>query len=231
MSAQKALLLIGSPKGKASASWAIGNYLLRKLEAAGMGAEEMFVSAALRTPESRDDMLAAVDAADLVVISFPLYIDQLPAPLIQAMELIADHRKAKAAVSPGADAHAGRLVAIVHCGFPETFQNRAAVDIMRRFATEAGFVWAGELSMGMGGAVGGNALEKGGGMVKNVVKALEATTVSLAAGGLIPESATALAGKPMMPTWIYLLFANFGLKGLARKNGVIKRIHDRPYAP
>lgn len=230
MSTQKALLLIGSPKGKASASWAIGNYLLRKLEAAGMGAEEMFVSAALRTPENRNDMLAAVDAADLVIVSFPLYIDQLPTPLIQALELIADHRKAKAVASPGADPHAGRLVAIVHCGFPETFQNQAAVDIMRRFATEAGFVWAGELSMGMGGAVGGDSLEKESGMVKNVVKALKAATVSLASGGLIPESATALAGKPMMAMWIYLLFANFGLKGLARKNGVVKRIHDRPYA-
>jgi len=230
MSAPKALLLIGSPKGKASASWAIGNYLLRKLETGGMKTEEMFVSAALRTRESRNDMLAAVDAADLVVVSFPLYIDQLPAPLIQAMELIADHRKAKGVISPGPDPQAGRLAVIVHCGFPETFQNQAAVDIMRRFAAEAGFVWAGELSMGMGGAVGGKALEKAGGMVKNVVKALEVTAVSLTAGGLIPESATALAGKPMMATWIYLLFANFGMKGLARKNGVRKRIHDRPYA-
>ncbi len=34
----------------------------------------------------------------------------------------------------------------------------------------------------------------------------------------------------MMAMWIYLLFANFGLKSLARKNGVGKRIHDRPYA-
>ncbi len=230
MSAQKALLLTGSPKGKASASWAIGNYLLRKLETGGMEAEEMFVSAALRTPESRNDMLAAVDAADLIIVSFPLYIDQLPAPLIQVLELISDHRKAKAVASPGAVPHAGRLAAIVHCGFPETFQNQAAVDIMRRFAAEAGFVWAGELSMGMGGAIGGNALEKAGGMVKNVVKGLKAAAVSLTAGGLIPESATALAGKPMMATWIYLLFANFGLKGLARKNGVVKRVHDRPYA-
>ncbi len=230
MSAQKALLLIGSPKGKASTSWAIGDYFLRKLETGGLETEEMFISAALRTPESRNDMLAAVDAADLVIVSFPLYIDQLPAPLIQALELIADHRKAKPAAAPGADPHAGRLAAIVHCGFPETFQNQAAVDIMRRFAKEAGFVWAGELSMGMGGAVGGKALEKAGGMVKNVVKALEASAVSLTAGGLIPESATALAGKPMMATWIYLLFANFGMKGMARKNGVAKRVHDRPYA-
>jgi hypothetical protein len=231
MSARKALLLIGSPKGKASASWAVGNYLLRKLETGGMETEETFVSAALRTPESRNDMLAAVDAADLVIVSFPLYIDQLPAPLIQVLELIADHQKAKAVAARGADPHAGRLAAIVHCGFPETFQNQAAVDIMKRFAGDAGFVWAGALAMGMGGAVGGKALEKAGGMVKNVVKALEASAVSLTAGGLIPESATALAGKPMMATWIYLLFANFGMKGLARKNGVGKRIHDRPYAP
>ena len=63
---------------------------------------------------------------------------------------------------------------------------------------EAGFIWAGALALGMGGAVGGKPLDKAGGMVRNVVKALDAATASLAAGGLIPEEATALAGKPMM---------------------------------
>ena len=57
---------------------------------------------ALRSPEGRDRMLAAVDAADLVIVSFPLYIDQLPAPLLEALELIAEHRKAQAA-RPGAE--------------------------------------------------------------------------------------------------------------------------------
>lgn len=229
MNTSKALLLIGSPKGSASTSRSIGRGLLRKLEAAGMGTEEMVVLTALRSPEGRGRMLAAVDAADLIIVSFPLYVDQLPAPLLEALELIAGHRKAQAA-GPGAGRRAARWAAIVQCGFPEAQQNQPAMDIMRRFADEAGFVWAGALAMGMGGAVGGKSLDKAGGMVRNVVKALDAAAASLAAGGLIPQEATALAGKPMMARWIYLLFANFGMKGLARKNGVVKRMRDRPYA-
>lgn len=230
MNTQNALLLIGSPKGKASTSRSIGSHLLRRLEAGGMGTEEMVILTALHSQKGRDGMLAAVDAVDLVIFSFPLYVDHLPAPVIEALELIAGPRKARAVTAPGTGPGAGRLAIIVQCGFPETLQNQPAVDIMKRFAHEVGFVWAGALALGMGGAVGGNSLEKAGGMVRNVVKALDTAAVSLAAGGLIPEEATALAGKPMMARWIYLLFANFGMKSLARKHGVGKRVHDRPYA-
>ncbi len=227
MNTPTALLLVGSPKGKASTSRSIGISLLRRLEAGGTATEEMAISAGLRSTEDRNGMLAAVDAADLLVVSFPLYVDQLPAPLVEALELIADHRNGAARTEP----RARRLAVIVQCGFPETLQNQPAVDIMRRFAKEAGFVWAGALAIGMGGAIGGKSLDKAGGMARNVVKALDAAALSLAAGGLIPEEATALAGKPLMPKWLYLVAANYGMKSLARKHGVGKRAYDRPYAP
>lgn len=229
MNTPKALLLVGSPKGKAGTSRSIGISLLRRLDAGGMATEEMAVATALRSAEGRQRLLAAVDGADLFVVSFPLYVDQLPAPLIETLELIAERGKGAAAASPGTEPRARRLAVIVQCGFPESFQNQPAVDTMKRFARETGFIWAGALAMGMGGAVGGRSLEKAGGIVRNVVKALDAAAASLAAGGLIPEEATAFAGKPMMPRWFYLAAANFGMKSLARKHGVGKRMFDRPY--
>jgi putative NADPH-quinone reductase len=226
---RKALLLIGSPKGKAGASYALGGSLFRRLESGGMETEEMTISAALQSTEDLHRLHKAVDAADLVVVAFPLYVDQLPAPLVQALELVADRRKGRPSVLPSAGPLVQKLAAIVQCGFPETFHNQPAVDIMRQFAREAGFEWAGALAMGMGGAVGRKSLDKAGGMVRNVVKALDLAASSLAAGGLIPEEATALMAKPLMPLWFYRFMANFGMKSLAKKRGAGKQLYSRPY--
>lgn len=227
---RKALLLVGSPKGKNSTSRSIGSHLLRKLEAGGMEVEEMTVSAALQTTENQHRMHKAVDAADLVVIAFPLYVDQLPAPLIQTLELIAERRKGTLVASPWAGPLVQKLAVIVQCGFPETRQNQPAADIMRQFAREAGFSWAGALAMGMGGAVGGNRLEKPGGMVRKVVKALGMAAASLAGGGDIPEEASRLMARPLMSRWLYVLAANWGFRREIRKQGSRKQVHARPYA-
>jgi len=226
---RNALLLIGSPKGKNSVSRAIGGHLLRKLEAAGMSTDEMTVLTALQTTENLHRMHKAIDAADLVLVAFPLYVDQLPAPLIQLLELVADRRKGKPGVPPSAGPLVQKLAAIVQSGFPETRQNQPAVDIMRQFAKEAGFEWAGGLAMGMGGALGGNRLEKAGGMVRNVVQALDLAAASLAGGGNIPDEAVGLMARPPMPRWVYSLAANWGFRREIRKHGVRRQVRARPY--
>jgi putative NADPH-quinone reductase len=225
-----ALLVIGSPKGKAGTSYALGSALFRRLAAAGVGTDEMMISTVLASPENIERLGQAVDAADLVVFSFPLYVDQLPAPLIRALELIAARR----AMGPGSSttdrAGVKKVAAIVQCGFPETHQNHPAVDIMRIFAGEAGFHWAGSLALGMGGAIGNRPLKKAGGMLKNVVRALDSAAASLAAGGDIPAEASGLMGKPLMARGLYTLAANFGMKIQARMHGVKKRVREKPYA-
>jgi hypothetical protein len=221
----KALLLVGSPKGSKSTSHALGTYLLKKLQAGGMATESMLVGAALHGGGNTARLLETVDSADLVVVSFPLYVDQLPAPLVRAVELIAEHRKAHPSVSPQ------KLVAVVQCGFPEAHQNQPACDILRQFAGEAGFEWAGALAMGMGGALGGRPLEKAGGMVRKTRQALDLAAESLSRGGLVPDSASALMAKRIIPKWLYLLFGNHGMKGEAKKHGVLKSVYARPYEP
>lgn len=224
---RKALLLVGSPKGKNSTSRSIGSHLLRKLEAAGMGTEEMTVLTALQSTENQHRLHKAVDAADLVLIAFPLYVDQLPAPLIQTLELIAERRKGRPGVFPSAGPLVQKLAVIVQCGFPETIHNQPAVDIMRQFAREAGFEWAGALAMGMGGVVGGKSLEKEGGMVRKVVKALDMAAASLASGGDIREEASRLMAQPLMPRGLYVLAANWGFRREIKKNGARKQIRAR----
>ncbi|OGD22956.1 MAG: hypothetical protein A2W03_06200 [Candidatus Aminicenantes bacterium RBG_16_63_16] len=223
INSRKALLFIGSPKGLKSASHGLGGYLLRKLQAAGMTTETMVVGAALHSAAGLAKMYEAVDTADLLILSFPLYVDQLPAPLVQAAELIAERRRARPASKPQ------KIMAIVQCGFPETLQNQAACDILRQFAKEAGFEWAGALAMGMGGAVAGRPLEKAGGMVRNVVKALDLTADSLVRGGNVPQEAAGLISRPLTPKWLYVLIANFGWRSQARKHGARKLVYSKPY--
>jgi putative NADPH-quinone reductase len=222
---RKALLFVGSPKGLKSSSHSLGSYLLKKLEAGGMANQTLIVGAALHSEEDRAAMQRAVASADLVVISFPLYVDQLPAPLVEALEHVADHRRAHPSGKPQ------KIMAIVQCGFPETHQNRPATEIMRQFAKEAGFEWAGALAMGMGGAVGGRPLEKAGGMARNVVKALDLAAASLLAGGNVPQEAAGLMGKPLIPRWMYLLMGNWGMKREAKKRGARKSVFATPYGP
>lgn len=226
----KALLIIGSPRGKASASRALGEYLLSRLQAGGLDAEKLSVAAALGSSERRHALYKASDAADIIIVSFPLYVDQLPAPLIQTLELLAERRRGAMGMTPWPGPLDQRLVAIVQSGFPETFQNRPAVEIMRQYAQEAGFRWAGGLALGMGGAVGGRPLERAGGLLRNVVKALDIAAASLLGGGDVPAEAAALMAKPLMPLWFYGTAANWGFRRRLKKNGARTRAADRPYA-
>jgi hypothetical protein len=222
---RKALLFIGSPKGLKSTSFQLGSYLLKKLEAAGWATATQVAGAALHSDADTDRMHEAVVAADLVVFAFPLYFDQLPAPLVQAAELIAERRRTRPAAKPQ------KIMSVVQCGFPETLQNQPACDIMRQFAKEAGFEWAGALAMGMGGALGGRSLEKSGGMIRNTVRALDLAAASLRDGGDVPAEAVRLMAKPIIPKWLYLIMANWGMKREAKKRGVLKQVYARPYEP
>ena len=225
----KALLIVGSPKGKASTSYSLGRGLLGRLEAGGTEVVETTVAAALRSSEERHRLYKAVDESDIIIVSFPLYVDQLPAPLIQTLELLADRKRGAQGATPWAGPLAQRLVVLVQCGFPETHQTRPAVAIMRQFARETGFRWAGALAMGMGGALAGRSLEKAGGMLRNIVKALDTAAASLLSGGPVPEEAEALLAKPLMPRRFYQLVANWGFRSRIRKHGARKRVYDRPY--
>ncbi len=98
-----------------------------------------------------------MDAADLVTLAFPIYVDTLPAPVIEALELIAAHRQ-------GSDpSHRQSFTTFANCGFPEADQCANALAICDTFAGQAGFEWAGSLALGAGEAINGASLAEGGG--------------------------------------------------------------------
>jgi hypothetical protein len=83
--------------------------------------------------------------------------------------------------------------------------------------------------MGMGGAVAGKSLDKAGGMVRNVVKALDLSASALLRNEDIPLEAQELMGKPLMPRWFYLFMANSGWKRTLKKHGTEEQAYARPY--
>jgi len=228
MKPQKAVLLIGSPRGKKSASKALGDRLLASLSGRGVACETHSIIRALEAEERAAAMLDAVEKADILILAFPLYVDHLPAPVIWALERIEERRK---------DGHSSPrpwLLAIVQSGFPETYQNQPAVEIMRRFADLAGFRWAGGLAMGMGGSVVGGKPGERDGMLRQVFRGIDLAAAELAGDHAIPDEAAVLFGRKLMPRWLYLIMVNFGWKRQARNNakrkGLKIDLYARPYA-
>jgi hypothetical protein len=222
---KSALLLIGSPKpAGSSSSEALAKYLAQRLTEQDIATTTMRVAHALRSDERMQEMLHALDRADLFVLAFPLYVDSLPYLVIQALERIAAHRLAQAAPAPLS------FLAMANSGFPEASQNETALAICRQFAAEAGLNWAGGLAIGGGGAIGGRPLESLGGMMRNVVSALDLTAAALARGESVPCEAVALAARPIMPAWAYTIMGNLGWLIMARQNRVLTRLGAQPFA-
>ncbi len=223
MSAKRALLLIGSPRGKKSASQKLGLYLLAQLQARGCETEHLRVYSVVRSAKKQADLIAAVTRADVLIVSAPLYVDTLPAAVIETLEIIAQHRDA-------VTSRRRQFLAISNCGFPEAQHNEPAIAEYRLFAQQLGFDWAGGLMLGGGAAIGDRSLEQLGRMGQTVRRSLDLTAEALAQSQPAPPEAIQLMAQPMMPRWIYLLFAEIGWRVSARKYGVLGKLRARPYA-
>jgi multimeric flavodoxin WrbA len=219
---QRVLLLVGSAKKNTSTSESIGTYLLEQLRTEGFSTETLFIHKSLRSDQGSRRLLEATRQADIIVIASPLYIDSLPYVVIRAMELIAKDRRTKRKPEQ-------RLLGIVNCGFPEAHHNEVALAMLRQFAREAGFQWAGGLALGAGEAIGGRPLLKVKGMARNVIKSLDLVADALVIGKPIPQEAVSKMAKLLMPRWLYMLFGNMGWKRQAMKHGVYRKLNNRPY--
>lgn len=229
---RRALLIVGSPKtNEPSTSGVLGGFLLDRLRERGWETESLTLRASLHRPEGESELRSRVDRAGLILVVFPLYVDALPHLLTKALALMAAHR---AAGAPSAQ----RLVGIVNSGFPETHQNAVALAICREFAAHSGFIWAGGLALGGGGAIGGQPLteaKRSGPPVKHVVAALEMTAAALAEGLPVPAEAARTIGKSPLPfpVWrrLYILLAGRSFEKLAATHGVGKaQMLAQPYA-
>jgi hypothetical protein len=215
---KKALLLVGSPKLEASTSESLGCYLLEELEKRGVATQTIHVTKAVRNDETKDELCAVASSADLIVLSFPLYVDSLPAPTVRALEVLA-----------GRPAGSAAFLAICQSGFPEVEHSEVAIEICRNFADDAGLEWAGSLVLAAGGMISGQPLRKLQGMMRSAIKALDLTAEALAAGHPVPDEAVQLMAKPPIPKIGYRFAANWGWRAQARKAAAGTPLDAQPY--
>ncbi|MBI5033961.1 MAG: NAD(P)H-dependent oxidoreductase [Chloroflexi bacterium] len=219
---RRALLLVGSPRTRKSSSNSLGGYLFEQLSTRSIQAEPIYLHTVLRSPEKMQALLDAVDAADLVTLAFPLYVDSLPAPVIEALERIAAHRQNR-------ETRRQLFTAIANCGFPEAHHNATALAICETFARQAGFEWAGSLALGGGPMVNGVPLAQLGGQTILIRKALDLAAEALAQGQSIPQAAQDIMAKPVIPHWVYRLMGWRGWLQGAKHYGAIKLLKRAPY--
>ena len=207
------LLLVGSPKGlEKSNSARLGRLVVDGLEERGWTRESIHLHAAVKSEEGQRDLFEAIDRANVVLFTAPLYVDSLPAPAIRALELIAAHRRS------GDAKRVPRFVSIINCGFVEPSQNDTCQRILQRFADRTGFDWVAGVSLGGGGQI-----------PKRVRLALGMLTEALDLKILVPGEVERLTRKPSMPGWLYVIGGNFMWKRLADKNGVKDQLRAQPY--
>jgi multimeric flavodoxin WrbA len=220
---RRALLLVGSPRTRKSTSASLGGYLTEQLAARGVECETLQLYTAFSSRERARAALAAVEAADLLVLAFPLYVDALPAPVVAALETIVAHRGAGAA-GPGS------LVAIANCGFPEAAHNATALAICAEFARQAGLHWLGGLALGGGeGLVHGAPLSELGGQGAAIRQSLALAAAQLAEGRPVPQTARDLLARGGIPSWLYRLMGGYGWRQQASRYGMQHNLRRQPY--
>jgi multimeric flavodoxin WrbA len=220
---RRALLLVGSPKTRKSTSNSLGSYLFEGLSERAIQTETIYLHTVLRSPAKMQALLEAVDAADLVTLAFPLYVDSLPAPVVEALERIAAHRQER---DPS---HRQLFAAVANCGFPEAYQCDTALAICMTFARQAGFEWAGALALGGGQMLNGTPLVEAGGMAIRIRKSLEDAAEGLAQGMTIPKAAQDMMATPVIPHWAYRLTGGLGWIRTAKGYGALMSLRRRPY--
>jgi NAD(P)H-dependent FMN reductase len=218
----KVLLLVGSPKVR-STSLSLGDHLLRLLQQRGLATSKLQIASTLLAADGTSALLSAADGADIIVLAFPLYVDSLPSPLVQALELLAKYRRGMERPLRQ------RLLALSNCGFPEASHNDTALAQCRIFCRDAGIEWIGGLGLGGGGMIDGLSLAKRGFAVRRVKASLELAATALATDTPLPAEAISLMARPLIPVWLYLRIGQSGWKRAARKFGALKKIDDRPY--
>ncbi|MFX1567581.1 MAG: hypothetical protein ACFFCV_04345 [Promethearchaeota archaeon] len=221
---KKALLLVGSPKGEKSTSASLGDYLILKLKKFGMSSQKLFIHRLVNREEKLQELFHMIEKVDWIILTFPLYVDSLPAPVIKAMELIQENRTYRE------NKNSPNLITIANSGFPEASQNYTALKICKIFSQDCEFTWKGGVAVGGGGAINGAPLLEKGGMVRNVIKGLDIIAEALNDDKEIPQEAVDLLAKKFIPTSLYRKFGNLGWRAQAKKYGVKQKIRDTPYS-
>lgn len=211
---RSAAIFIGSarPKGT-STSESLARQLIDGLEADGVRTTLVYASQFIKPGRAATEALEAMLAAELLVVSSPIYVDGLPALATRALQQLAE----RLADGP----HPLRkIVGLLNCGYPEAIHNRITMRLLRTFARQNGLLWAGGLALGGGEIIHGRPLASARLMARAPIRALDQAAQALATGHPIPPEAIRLMARPLISSRLFRWIARLRWITQALPNGI-----------
>lgn len=140
---KKLLILNGSPKKRKSQSEKFAAEILKNLSGEEFEVDKVY----LYELNYSAYLYEQIYSADMVVLATPLYIDCLPAKVIEMLEGLQDYPN----VASGEKVP--EVYLIMNCGFWEHTHNRLAISIVERFCSQNGFAYMQGISIGSGALI------------------------------------------------------------------------------
>ena len=134
--------LIGSPKPNKSSSGAIVDCISEILQTHVTQYRTLDI---INTPD-RNEVESDILQADILLFVFPLYVDSLPATLLEVMFRLEKAIQNSTNSLP-------RVYAICNCGFYDAKQTATALRIMQNYCHKTGFSWQYGIGIGGGGMI------------------------------------------------------------------------------
>jgi ferredoxin-NADP reductase/multimeric flavodoxin WrbA len=218
-----AILVASARAPGTSTSESLARYLGQQLQRGGAKVQVVSATAFARDHANAERTARQLADADVLVVASPLYFDSLPYLGVLALQQVRDARHAERGRRPA------RLVGLLNCGFPEPEQLRFALALLREFAREAGYSFAGALPVGGGEAIHGRPLDSTGGMTRHLRAALDDAAASLAWGEMVPAAASEQAARLFIPAPLFRLAGWWGWRTQAHAHHL--RAKDLRAAP
>ncbi len=194
-------LINGSPKTKNGASGCLLEDLKVLLK------DNEISEYRLRTPQL--EKAEEVISHDVLVFSFPLYVDGIPSHLLYCLEELREQLKEHKADI--------QVYAICNAGFYEGHQNQYALQILKNWCSKSGFIWGQGIGIGGGGMVASlKNVPHGKGPKKKISLALDA----LADNILQRRSANNIYVNPGIPRFLYKFGGEMGWRRTIKANGL-----------
>jgi hypothetical protein len=221
----KALLLVGSPRGKNSTSYSIGTFLIDLLQIKGFKTNTFIIKRELIAEGNISNMLEEINNSDVIILTAPLYDDSEPYIVIKTMELIYAKKMKLDSI---------RFIPIINCGFFESKHITAvAIPIYHQFAKKVGLKWVGSLAIG-GGEIfqgsKGKLLDDLGKQADKIKILLEEIAMKLVmdinVGDLVPKVFPKIFYNKSLKK-IFIRLNNRNWKKVAKRNGGV--VDAKPY--